>query len=270
MKPMVSPEEAIVEQYRQTGNLDKRMALHARFSLNPYPWQRWIFDHLRLPEGARILELGAGTGALWRENVDRLPETWEILLTDFSPGMLRTAAHNLAAYSQPFTFRVVDAQSLPFATASFDAVIANHLLYHVPDLERALVEAQRVLKAGGHFYASTIGEGHMYELWELAEGLAPGIHARACATTATFTLENGRPQIERWFTDVQLYMYEDALVVTEAEPLIAYVLSSPSFIGSVLDSDRRSAFRTLVERRLASERSLRITKVSGLFSARCL
>ncbi|MFP4344335.1 MAG: class I SAM-dependent methyltransferase [Anaerolineales bacterium] len=268
MKPLVSPEEELVEQYRRAGNLDKRVSLHARFSLNPYPWQRWIFDHLRLPERARILELGAGTGALWRENLERLPETWEVVLTDFSPGMLRQAAQNLAERPQPFTFRVADAQSLPFETKGFDAVIANHMLYHVPDRERAFAEIRRVLKIGGHFYASTVGEGHMYELWELAEDLAPGVHARSRATTANFTLENGLPQLERWFADVRLHRYEDALVVTEAEPLIAYVLSSQSFLDSVLDPDRQSAFRALVERRIAGEGRVRITKVSGLFSAR--
>lgn len=268
MEPQANPQEDVVEQYRRSENLSKRVSLHTHFSVNAYPWQRWVFDHLELPSGAQVLELGAGTGALWRENLDRLPETWEVVLTDFSPGMLEQAAENLAERPQPFAFRVADAQALPFEAASFDGVLANHMLYHVPGRERALAEVKRVLKPGGCFYASTVGTGHMYELWALAEELVAGIHARARATTAGFTLENGRPLLERWFSDVHIHLYDDALVVTEAEPLIAYVLSSSTLLGTPFGAGRERAFRTLVERRIATQGRLRIRKVTGLFSAR--
>ncbi len=267
MEPQANPKGEIVEQYRRTENLSKRVSLHTHFSVNPYPWQRWVFDHLDLPSGAQVLELGAGTGALWRENLDRLPETWEIVLTDLSPGMLASVVGDLTVPSPPFAFRVVDAQALPFEAASFDGVIANHMLYHVPSRERALAEVQRVLKPGGRFYASTVGTRHMYELWDLAEELVVGIHARARATTAGFTLENGRPLLERWFTDVHIHLYDDALVVTEAEPLIAYVLSSSTLLGTPFGSGRERAFRTLVERRIATQGRLHIRKATGLFSA---
>ena len=47
-------------QYRTDQNLKARIELHASFSTNPYPWQRWVFDHLAIPKRARVLELGCG------------------------------------------------------------------------------------------------------------------------------------------------------------------------------------------------------------------
>lgn len=67
-----------------------------------------------------------------------------------------------------FTFAQADAQALPFRDASFDAVIANHMLYHVPDIPRALGEVRRVLKPSGFCYAATMGVANMREVDELA------------------------------------------------------------------------------------------------------
>ncbi len=49
-------------------------------------------------------------------------------------------------------------------TGLFDAVLANHMLYYVPDKSTALTEVKRVLKADGRFFTSTVGEKHMQEL----------------------------------------------------------------------------------------------------------
>ena len=152
-------------QYKDATNFGARVRLHRRFSTNKYGWYRWVFDHFKLDEGSSVLEVGCGPGLLWLSNRHRIPASWQISLTDFSPGMLQEAREWLG--EERFVYEVADAQALPFADARFDAVIANHMLYHVPDLPRALTEIQRVLKPGGHFYASTIGLERMHELDEL-------------------------------------------------------------------------------------------------------
>jgi cyclopropane fatty-acyl-phospholipid synthase-like methyltransferase len=60
-------------QYRDSRNLSARINLHERFSTNPLRWHRWVFEHLRLPESARVLELGCGTSNLWKQNAERIP-----------------------------------------------------------------------------------------------------------------------------------------------------------------------------------------------------
>ena len=61
------------EQYRDDANLRARLDLHRRFSTNPQPWHRWVFDQLDLPDEADILEVGCGPGELWLQNLDRIP-----------------------------------------------------------------------------------------------------------------------------------------------------------------------------------------------------
>ena len=63
-------QEYLKQEYRDATNLNARIRLHQRFSLNPYGWLRWVFDQLDLPSECRILELGCGPGNLWLENLD--------------------------------------------------------------------------------------------------------------------------------------------------------------------------------------------------------
>src|SRR6266545_1500464 len=226
------------DQYRNATNLNARIQLHERFSTNTYGWHRWVFDQIKIAPRSRILELGCGPGRLWLQNIERIPADGEITLSDFSPGMLEETRRNLAGSGRPFSFEVIDAQSIPFADASFDAVIANHMLYYVPDRAKALGEIRRVLRSGGYLYASTVGAAHLREMGELAEQfdprLVPWVGARP---TDSFRLENGAEQLAPYFAEVALHRYEDALIVTEAEPLVAFIASEDA--DKVLVGNRR-------------------------------
>ena len=74
-----------------------------------------------------------------------------------SEGMLETAKATISGFSN-VQHMVIDIQDIPFENDSFDVVIANMMLYHVPDLEKGLSEVRRVLKVGGTFYCATYGE----------------------------------------------------------------------------------------------------------------
>src|SRR5581483_3200584 len=196
-------------QYKNATNFNARVELHNRFSVNPYGFHRWVFDHLQPGEQSALLELGCGPGGLWRSNRRRIPVGWQITLTDFSPGMLEEARRSLG--EDRFTYRVADAQALPFADASFDAVIANHMLYHVPDLKCALGEIRRTLKPGGSLYATTFGRTHMRELDELVRKHWPGSSWKGPGATSPFVLENGQELLAPFFSQITLDLYEDAL-----------------------------------------------------------
>jgi ubiquinone/menaquinone biosynthesis C-methylase UbiE len=261
----------VAEQYKNAANLDARIALHTHYSRNDVPWFPWVFSKLTLPEGARVLELGCGPAKLWRENLERVPESWQIILTDFSTGMIGEAKGYLKGSGKDFRFQVADAQALPFADASFDAVIANHMLYHVPDLPKALAEIKRVLKPGGRLFAATNGQAHLSELDELSKPLIPqGIFsAFAEVSHATdFSLETAPGLLEPYFANVTLHRPEGDpnLYVDEAEPIVAYLLSSVSE-AERNDSGRVAVLREHVAKQLEVEGEIRITRATGLFEA---
>lgn len=273
---MSSNTEELLEQYRDAGNLNARIALHTRFSTNPYGWYRWVMDHLLArPQDARILELGCGPASTWASQQERVPGGWQITLSDFSAGMVEKARASIQG-ADHFFFAVQDAQAIAFPASSFDAVIANHMLYHVPDRQKALAEIRRVLKPGGVLFAATNGMRHMAELDEIIWRALSGLDSTAAqnalqSQVAAFSLETGREQIAPWFKMVQVDIYEDGLEVNEVQPLVDYILS----MGFLFAPAQRSKLEEnvvkitqAVEEELRLRGTIHITKNAGLFIAR--
>jgi ubiquinone/menaquinone biosynthesis C-methylase UbiE len=253
------------KQYQDATNLDARVRLHVLFSRNTYGWPRWCFDHYALPVTARVLEIGCGPAHLWTTNIARLPPSWRITLSDLSRGMLDQARLNLggAAQAAQFAFEVADAQQLPFEADTFDGVIANHMLYHVPDRAQALSEMRRVLKPGGHVYLATNGLRHLHELYELEQRFDPTIDfGWSSATPILFSLDNGREEVERFSQNVHIIRYEDALHITQAGPLVDYILSMSTAAPL---RERRTELQQFVEQEIQQRGALHITKKSGMF-----
>ena len=266
MSKLSDPKHLLANQYQNSSNLNARLNLHERFSTNKYGWHLWVFDQFNLPPESRILELGCGPGALWSKNIHRIPDGWDITLSDFSPGMLRDAQQNLRDSQRDFEFREIDAQSIPFAEKSFDAVIANHMLYHVQDRDKALSEIHRVLKPGGCLYAATNGQDHLRELEELLKSFDPDTTFKSWDNP--FSLENAGAQISRWFSRVSLFRYEDSLAVTEVEPLVAYIMSMND-AKEILVGHKLTEFADFLEREMTSHDGvISITKTPGMFEAR--
>lgn len=249
-------------QYCTTDSQDARAQLHARFSANSRGWFRWVFDHFDLPPAAHILEIGCGSGSLWKENAERIPADWNVTLSDSAPGMLQEARRNLQGAGHEFSYALINAETIPMDGSQLDAVIANHVLYHVPDRARAISEIHRVLRPGGRLYAATSGAYHMREMSELVSRV--GIEVFTEHTV--FTLETGAEELSACFSDIAVDRYPDYLGVTEAEPLIDYLLSMR--IGPWLDEDHLREIREIAEREIADRGAFRITKSSGLFTAR--
>jgi SAM-dependent methyltransferase len=198
-------------------------------------------------------------GELWRENAHRVPPGWRLTLSDRSPGMIAAAVG--AAPSADLV--VADVQRLPFADASFDVAIANHMLYHVEDRPCALAELARMLRPGGLLLAATVGRGHLDEIRRLLDRVSSGVWPQSAER---FGLETGPPQLAERFADVRVERYPSTLVVTEAEPLVAYCLSMRDASG--LDEDRTRHLRRLVGEALARDGRIEIGVVTGLVSGR--
>ncbi|MFT3892243.1 MAG: methyltransferase domain-containing protein [Anaerolineales bacterium] len=245
------------DQYKDASNLTARATIHDRFSTNKYGWFNWVFDALKkLPPNARILELGSGSGLLWNAIGDRIPAGWDITLSDLSSGMLDSAWRNLVVLGRAFQFKEIDAQSIPFADETFDAVIANHMLYHVPDRAKAFTQIKRVLKSGGYFFAATNGENHMREMTDWFRRIQSE-HVWG-KPIAGFMLENGAEQLAQFFRSVSLSRYEDSLQVTELEPLMDYIRSMMR--ADELSEEELAKVQAELEKELKEKGRIFITK----------
>jgi ubiquinone/menaquinone biosynthesis C-methylase UbiE len=252
------------DQYKDSSNLDARAEIHRRFSTNPYGWFNWVFDKFQnFPSDAKILELGCGHGLLWKECAQRVPAGWDLTLSDVSAGMLDSAWRNLVVTGRSYLFKEIDAQNIPFTDETFDAVIANFMLYHVPDRPKALSEIKRVLKPGGHLIAATVGDQH---LKEMMSWLAQVHVSKVWESYANpFTLESGLDQLKPFFPNVTLSRYTDNLNVTEVEPIMAYLRSSMR--AAELSKEELTKLRVNLEKELQEKGKIFITKDSGLFEA---
>lgn len=265
---VVNEDKKWLSQYENASNLRARIKIHEIYSTNKYGWMEWFFHELSFNKNCRILEIGCGDGSLWLKNLSKIPEGVEITLTDFSSGMIKDAKSNLKSFKGNMTFKVADVLNIPFSNESFDIVIANHMLYHVADKEKALSEIYRVLKKQGKFYASTVGKKHLHEMREIAAKFDPSLlSCKSWDATESFQLENGGKLIERWFSETEIKRYEDNLIVTDALPLAEYIFSLPEIKNLLNDKKRVLNFINFLKDEIAKTNGILITKDTGFFKA---
>jgi ubiquinone/menaquinone biosynthesis C-methylase UbiE len=260
------PHYLKTDQYKDASKLAARARLNANYNRNPYGWFNWQFDLYQLPPTARILELGAGAGWLWAANAEHIPPGWNITLSDFSPGMLDEQRKTLANVPHAFTHEEIDAQAIPFGDATFDAVIANHMLYHVPDRARAIAEMRRVLKPGGTLYTATNGFAHLQEIHQMMTrfGFQPEDWLGGFVDRGAYRLENAPEQLRAQFQHVKMLRYDDAIEVSDPQPLVDWALSFPV----KMSEERVAELRAFIQAEIDRSGKMAITKDMGVLIAR--
>lgn len=253
------------EQYKDSLNLNARAQLHRRYSTNKLGWHRWLLSLLPVNGRSRILDCGCGPGNFWAENVTAIPADCQVALVDLSDGMVREARKKLDRHEIFIGFQAADVAALPYPDLTFDLLIANHMLYHVPDLRRALREMHRVLKRGGRFFAATNGAGHLAELRQLGYEIMPDQHAEIAWMNA-FSLENGASQLLEQFSDVEMHRYQNDLLVTDADDILAYLLSSADGV-SASSPEKVDVLRRTLKQQIATDGAFTIKSDSGVFVA---
>jgi len=104
-------------------------------------------SEIKFPENAKVLEVGCGTGPVCRALV-AIPNVASVTGIDPS-SILIEKAKGLSENIGNITYLEGDGKALQFDDASFDAVILHTILTHVPDPQKILSEASRMLKTGG-------------------------------------------------------------------------------------------------------------------------
>jgi SAM-dependent methyltransferase len=211
----IDNQESVRVQYATEHNLRARQALYEETEgTSPHDV---LHDALSALSPARVLEAGGGQGELAQWLRDELGA--DVSFLDLSPRMVELArARGLDA-------QVGDVQELPFADASFDVVVAAWMLYHVPDIPRAVAELARVLVPGGSLVAVTTSVEHLRELRDLLS-YPPG-HEE------TFNRENGAAFLVPPFARVERRDADVVVTVRDREKLVAYRNSMQVPVGDV-------------------------------------
>jgi SAM-dependent methyltransferase len=245
-------------QYVDGRKLDARVQLHRRFSTSPVPMAQFEAALIEWQPQWSVLECGCGTGRFWA--APALPRTMSITLTDLSAGMVSEAA--AAATEAGFGHvvgRPCDVQQLPFDDDSFEVVVANHMLYHVPDPDLAIAEMARVLRPGGVLLAATNAYGHMRELNEMVAAVF-GDHGEQLYEV--FGLDSGEARLRRHFRSIVWHAFDNDLDVDDPAAVVDYGLSFPP--GESATPEQRAELARVVADSFADGR-LRIRTRAGVF-----
>lgn len=224
MFPTNDPD--IVRQIFATDeNLLLRQDIHDKYTVPKLDYVTWALSCARWRGDERVLDVGCGPGR-WNTVIrEQLPDVTYYGL-DLHAGMV-------AGHPYKRTLGVGDIQHLPYPDNTFDVVMANHMMFHVPDIEQAIQECRRVLKPEGIMLASTNSVNNMPEFQVLFRRaitlLAPPgtSHIQIpLPSSHLFTLESGTRFLSRHFYAVVRYDLPSALVFPDVEPVIAYLEST--------------------------------------------
>lgn len=261
---LTAMDQSLSMQYKNATNISARIRLHRDYSVNQEGWFPWLFSNLHLKPGMKILELGAGNGALWSQNIAKVSKNVTIVLSDISEGILADARKTIGDHPQ-FQYSVFNAQKIPFADNTFDLVIANHMLFYCDDIQKVLQEVQRVLKPGATFTCSTYSQKHMHEITDLVQNYNANIVLSSTKLYERFGLDNGRQILKPYFKDISCHKYQDAIELSDSMPIISYILSCHGNQNSIL-LDHYQDFKQYVEKQVKD--GFHITKDAGFFSCK--
>ncbi|HCO73280.1 MAG TPA: class I SAM-dependent methyltransferase [Clostridium sp.] len=257
-------------QYNSDKNLKVRQALHDGFSTNKQGWCNWVFDQYRFKLNDKVIEFGCGNGSIWTNNINRIPKDIKLTLTDLSEGMLNVVKDSLLEVEQVIDYSIMDIQNIEYEDNSFQCAIANHMLYHVQNRDLAISEIARILKSDGTFYATTNSLYNMKGLKDLVRNFDSQLDYESFSVAKEFGIENGAEQLSKHFDSVETVVYEDSLHITEAKPLVDYVLSLDGHVNiqDIMTESKTKDFYRYLEDIILREGSIDIPKSSGMFIAK--
>lgn len=253
---LVNPQH-LAEQYSTDENLRVRYETHQLYTVGA-ELEPAVDAVLQLDGDESLLDVGTGPGGFPARLIGG-GHRGRVVGVDQSAGMVAKAR----ATCPRVEFFQADAAALPFADESFDAVTARHMLYHVPDIPKALGEIRRVLRKGGRFVAVTNALDYMHEYFDaireamtlLPKPLATNVAELVSRpTAAAFTEVNGEQLVREAFGKVTVTFLESKLVFSKVDPVVRYFNSSRTMKGLSVEEwkEIERAMRRVVESRVKS------------------
>lgn len=259
----------VQQQYQDDLPLRVRIHTHATYTVPQVDFTAWVLNKIGWQGTERVIDIGVGAG-IYVEPVRARCRHY--IAADLSLGML----HRLP---QPNLDRLnLDVQRLPLPDHTFDVVLANHMLYHVPDRDAALDQIARILRPAGCLLAVTNSVQSMGELTRLYQSAAHKLGliekiAVIQSAADTFGLENGTPLLLRHFAHVARFDLPAALVFPEPQPVIDYIATTRERYEALLPAgitwaDVVAALTDLLRQHIAEHGVFRVNKLTGVFVCR--
>ncbi|MBE6063699.1 MAG: methyltransferase domain-containing protein [Clostridium butyricum] len=258
-------EKSIKEQYKNDKNLNLRTNLHS-YNINKIDWDEWCYKQIDFKKNSRVLELGCGSGKFWEKNKEEIDESLDITISDFSKNMLKIARDKLKKIHKKFKFEEINAESIPYEDNSFDIVIAQHMIYFVPNIEKALSEIKRVLAPGGVFYVTSNSSDSMKELNDLVNDFDCNSGLNSNGYSTRFELENGTDILNKYFDKVEVEILNGKIIVNDPKPVVEYKASTIQG-GSILVGDKKKEFTKYVKDYIDKNKKISITTKTCMFKA---
>jgi SAM-dependent methyltransferase len=272
-------------QYSNSEKLRIRIEAHERYSEHTQDdWYPRYVAQLNPAPGSTVLDVGCGFGAF---HPALAAAGARVLAFDYSPGMAREARQQAARDGLPVQVLQADAQQIPLAANSVDHALASHMLYHVPDIRRALLEIKRVVKIGGRVLITTNAVDHSARLYALHEraardlGLKPtairaardlGLKPTAIPGHSRFSLDE-LPLVRSVFPNAELHVQPNAFLFPTVESALRYYASG--WVDAIDERDAEGTHRPallarvseLMREIIAREGVFRVPKDAGSFLA---
>jgi ubiquinone/menaquinone biosynthesis C-methylase UbiE len=258
-------------QYGDSEKLRIRLETHQHYSERPDDWQEWITSQVDPRPGLTLLDVGCGPGSF---HLRLAHHGMRIVGVDASPGMTREARQQANHQQIRALILQGDAQALPIADQSCDRAMALHMLFHVPDVLRALREIRRALRPGGRVVISTNASDHALRFFEVHCEAARelGYTPTQRASASRFSLDD-LPLVRSVFPSAQRFVRPDAFVFPTVEPVLRYYATSfvDAINGHAADGSHRPALMALMAEKIAAiiarEGVFRAPKNAGCFVA---
>lgn len=253
-------------QYASSKNLRARVALHEKYSTAVQPWFDWLASQVDWSSSRVVLEVGCGTGLLWRHVTKEAVGHVDLSVTDLSPAMVDTTMECARDVVGTLRGRTANVEALPFDDDSFDLVLANHMLYHAHDLASAIKELARVLRPGGFLVASTNGSRHLAELYAIDTAVF-GMSSLKSKNAEVFGAQSGAAILRDSFDRVEWRLHVDELACTHVGDVVAYLTSVPP--GERATAEQIGQLESEVSSRMAQgDGTFRVAKEAGVFVCR--
>jgi len=178
----------------------------------------WLVEMAQIPEGAKILDIACGRGAVLFPAAQRVGPGGHVIGIDLADGMARETQQEIERRDlKQAEARQMDAEHLTFPDSSFDFVLCGFSLQFFPHLEQAFSEFRRVLKPGGRIAVTTWGADD--ERWDWYADLRKA-HG-AVLKLGSQSLDTPE-EIKRWFSqagfvNIQIHTKEMDMIYREEE-----------------------------------------------------